>query len=113
MTVRDVTVYLRDILDSIQAIENYLADMDEKVFLEDAKTQDSVIRRLEIIGEAVRSIPADWRSQYPNIPWRSIAGMRDVLIHGYFGVNMERVWETASNDLPNLKKEIQKILKSG
>ncbi len=110
MSERDVSVYLHDILDSIADIEAYLENVDEASFLSDKKTQDSVIRRLEVIGEAVRSVPEDMRERYKDVPWRAIAGMRDILIHEYFGVNIERVWETVQVDLPVLKKRVQTIL---
>ena len=69
-----------------------------------------MLRRLEIIGEAVKNIPDDFRAKYPDIPWRQIAGMRDVLIHAYFGVNLRRVWKVIKEDLPEIKLKILKIL---
>ena len=70
----------------------------------------AVIRRLEIMGEAAKNIPEDFRNKYCEVPWKQIAGMRDVLIHGYFGVNLERVWIVVERDLPDLKQKISKIL---
>ena len=72
--------------------------------------QDGVIRQLEIVGEAAKHVSSDTRDRYPNIPWQRMAGMRDKLIHGYFGVDVEKVWLTATSDLPLLQIEIQKIL---
>ncbi len=79
-------------------------------FYEDSIVQDAVLRRLEIIGEAVKNVPDDFRAKYPDVPWRQIAGMRDVLIHAYFGVNLRRVWKVVKEDLPGLKLKILKIL---
>jgi len=78
---------------SIEKIEEYTTDVNEEEFYKNTFVQDAVLRRLEIIGEAVKNIPDDFRAKYPDIPWRQIAGMRDVLIHAYFGVNLRRVWK--------------------
>jgi uncharacterized protein with HEPN domain len=107
---RDTRVFLEDILESIEKIEEYTTDINEEEFYENTFVQDAVIRRLEIIGEAVKNIPDDFRVKYPDIPWRQIAGMRDVLIHAYFGVNLRRVWKVIKEDIPELKLKILKIL---
>ena len=85
--------------------------MDHDRFIHDDKTIDAAIRNLEIIGEAAKNIPEDIKSKYPEIPWKAIAGMRDKLIHSYFGVSLSIVWETIKNDLPTLKYQIERILK--
>ncbi len=103
-------VFLEDILESIEKIEEYTANIDEEDFYENTIIQDAVLRRLEIIGEAVKNIPDDFREKYPDIPWRQIAGMRDVLIHAYFGVNLRRVWKVAVENIPDLKFKIVRIL---
>ena len=110
MKKRDTRVFLEDILESIEKIEEYTTDINEEEFYENTFVQDAVIRRLEIIGEAVKNIPDDFRVKYPDIPWRQIAGMRDVLIHAYFGVNLRRVWKVIKEDIPELKLKILKIL---
>ncbi len=107
---RDDTVYLRHILDAIAKIESYLRDVKEIKFLTDSLIQDGVIRQIEIIGEATKNLSSDLREKYPHIPWQDIAGMRDKLIHQYLGVDIETVWLTAKDDIPNIKDEVSKIV---
>jgi uncharacterized protein with HEPN domain len=108
---RDESVYLRHILDAIAKIESYLRGITETAFSGDSLIQDGVIRQLEIIGEAVKRIPERLRSQQPHTPWQDIAGIRDKLIHDYFGVDLEKVWLTAKDDLPGLKTAVTELLK--
>ncbi len=98
-------------MDSINTIEEYLQDVDEEKFKATRLLQDGTIREIEIIGKAVRHISKDIRKSYPEVPWQDIAGMRDKLIHGYFGVDIEKVWDTAKEDLPILKEQVKGILK--
>jgi uncharacterized protein with HEPN domain len=107
---REYTDYLRDIVDAIVKIENFTEGMDEDRFVADEKTVFAVIRALEIIGEATKNIPPSVRDNYPQVPWRDVAGMRDKLTHGYFGVNLNRVWQTVQNDLSPLRDAVTKIL---
>ena len=107
---KEMRVFLEDIKESVERIEEYTQGMSKEHFMEDIQTQDAIIRRLEIIGEAVKNIPEDFRSKYPDIPWKQVAGMRDVLIQGYFGVNLERVWAVVKRDLPELKPKVLRIL---
>lgn len=108
---RDELLYLRHILDAINTVEEYLQDVDEKTFKATKLIQDGTIRQIEIVGEAVRHVSKDIRKTYPEVPWVDIAGMRDKLIHGYFGVDIEKVWDTAREDLPVLKEQVIGILK--
>jgi uncharacterized protein with HEPN domain len=110
MTQRDIRDYLEDILKAMDLAQAFVATMTFDEFQADAKTTFAVIRALEIIGEATKNIPNSIRVQYPEIPWKSVAGMRDTLIHAYFGVNLEVVWDTVQQDLVNLRPVIEKIL---
>ena len=107
---RDDSIYLRHILDAINAIEEYLRGVNRKQFKATRLIQDGTIREIEVIGQAVKYLSKDIRKSYPEVPWQDIAGMRDKLIHGYFGVDIEKVWDTAKEDLPTLKKQVIGIL---
>lgn len=111
MNERDDTVYLRHMLDAIAKVEEYLQGVDEKRFAQNTLLQDGVIRQLEIIGEAVKRLSPDLRGRYAGISWKDIAGMRDKLIHDYFGVDLEAVWTTATEDILVFKEEVRRILK--
>ena len=108
---KDDTIYLQHILDVIKTIESYLRGVSEAKFNATSLLQDGAIRQIEIIGEAVRHISNDLRKTYPEVPWEDIARLRNKLIHDYFGVDLEKVWVTAKEDLPPLKKQIVQILK--
>ncbi|MBI2445939.1 DUF86 domain-containing protein [Candidatus Micrarchaeota archaeon] len=110
---RDIGVYLDDILESILLIREYVRGMDRDDFNANMQTKDAVLRRLEIIGEAVKNIPESIRVQHPKMPWKEIAGMRDILIHAYFGVNMDRVWTTINKNINELEATIYKIKITG
>lgn len=109
---RDELIYLQDIVESIIKISVYTSGFDKQAFLENEEKQDAVIRRLEIIGEAAKKISPETRSKYPNLPWKEMAGMRDVLIHEYFGVSPTIVWNVINNELSHLKVEIERIIKN-
>jgi uncharacterized protein with HEPN domain len=110
MPDRIFTEYLEDILDSISKIREFTGNMDFSAFSKDEKTSFAVIRALEIIGEASKNIPEEVRSSHPDIPWREMAGIRNKLIHDYFGVNLAVVWKTVKEDLPTLEPEIRSLL---
>jgi len=107
---RDIRLYLDDILEAIGKIEKYTEGLDFEKFRTDDKTGDAVIRNFLVIGEAVKKIPPDIRKKNPDIPWKIIAGMRDKLVHKYFGIRYDVVWETIELRLPSLKLDIKKIL---
>ena len=108
MAARDQMLFLEDILESIERIEEYTRNIDFKSFSSDKKTFDAVIRNLEVMGEAAKSISNSFKNENPEINWRGIAGMRDKLIHGYFGVDPEIVWETIQKRLPELKDQLNR-----
>jgi len=108
---RDMGVYIEDILESIAKIEQYTKTITKDKFLENTQIQDAVLRRLEIIGEAVKNIPRAFRDKYPGVRWKNIAGMRDVLIHEYFGVNIDRAWKVAKEDILDLRGKMLKVKK--
>jgi uncharacterized protein with HEPN domain len=101
--LRDIQIYIEDILDAIDSIETYTKELKYGDFVSDKKTIDAVIRNFEIIGEATKQIPLAVRNEYPNVPWKEMAGMRDKLIHGYFGVQLEVVWKTIKDRLPSVR----------
>lgn len=108
--IKDPQVFLKHILDSITWIEKDVRGLSKEDFIVNVPIQDAVIRRIEIIGEAVRNIPADFKKTYPVTPWQNISGMRDKLIHGYFGVDLELIWEVVKKDIPPLKKQINEMV---
>lgn len=103
-------IYLGHILESIALIDRRMKDITHERFMSDVDLQDMVVRRLEIIGEAVRNLPKDYRSRHADINWDDPAGMRSALIHAYFEVDFDIVWDTIATDLPLFKKQIQKLL---
>lgn len=109
---RKPDLYIADILKSVNKIEEYTKRINEEEFNKNTLIQDAILRRLEIIGEAVKNLPQEFKEQYTDIPWDRIAGMRNIVAHEYFGVNLKRVWKTLKDDIPELKNKIQKITKN-
>src|SRR3989442_12219098 len=105
--MNDIAVFLQHILESINLILNYTLDISKEKFLSSNSIQDMVFRRLEIIGEAVKNLPQDFKDNNLHIEWREIAGLRDVLIHNYFGVDLDLTWKVIEKDIPELKIKIE------
>ena len=108
--MRDPTLYLKDILEAMGVIERFVEGMEFEDFKIDDKTSSAVIRKFEIIGEATKNVPETIKQKYPIIPWREMAGMRDKLIHFYFGIKYDLVWHTIKDVIPEVKSLIRKIL---
>lgn len=108
---RNYKLFLTDILESIEKILEFTKDMSFEEFVEDDKTASAVVRKLEIVGEATKNIPAQIRKKYKTVPWKEMAKTRDKLIHGYFTVDYEIVWKVVKERLPIIKPELQKVLK--
>ncbi|MBN2314961.1 MAG: DUF86 domain-containing protein [Sedimentisphaerales bacterium] len=107
---RDYSVYLSDILQAFRNACQFLEGLSYDEFIDDRKTTSAVVRELEIVGEAVKQLPPSIRKKYPEIPWSDMAGMRDKLIHFYFGVDMEIVWKTVKERIPKLEPLIHNVL---
>ncbi|MBI1824226.1 MAG: DUF86 domain-containing protein [Nitrospirae bacterium] len=107
---RDYKVSLEDILEASRKIEAYVNGIPQEAFGVDSKTLDAVIRNLEVIGEAIKKIPEEIRLKHPDVEWKKIASLRDILIHEYFGIDVEIIWDIIKNKLPLLEKQVRKIL---
>jgi uncharacterized protein with HEPN domain len=107
---RDYSLYIQDILECIEKIDEFVGDMAYEEFVEDDKTSSAVVRKLEIMGEAAKNISKEIKQKYKEIPWSDIAKMRDKIIHFYFGVDYEIVWKVIKERLPTLKHQIERML---
>ena len=107
---RDTSLYIKDILDNMETSRTFIEGMSYQEFSKDTKTCYAVTRCIEIIGEAAKNVPVATRQKYPDIPWKQMAGMRDKVIHFYFGVNFKRVWLVIKKDIPKLQPLLEKIL---
>ena len=109
---KDPKIFLLDILDSVENIEKYTKNITKDQFFDNLQVQDAVVRRIEIIGEAVKNLPNEVRKKHPEIPWKDIAGTRDVIVHDYSGIDIDLVWEIVHDNIPKLKKQIANILRA-
>lgn len=110
MSKRDDLDLAKDIQEAIQRINSYVKMLDQDDFFEDIKTQDAVVRNLEIVGEAIKNISENLKERYPQIQWKELAGLRDKLIHHYFGVNYDIVWHVVKNELPDILYHLEKLI---
>ena len=108
---RDYVTFLEDIIDCSEKIDEYTRGFTEEDFSIDEKTKDAVIVRVQIIGEAIKNLPADLKRSYKNIDWKKLIKLRNIFIHNYFGINCRRLWKTIKEDIPELKNKILEILK--
>ena len=109
--MKDNKIYLLHVLDAINKIGEFTANISYENFVKNDLIQSAVIRQIEIIGEAANKLSFDLKDKYKNVPWQDVMGMRHKLIHGYFGVDVEIIWETLRKDVPILKRDVEKILK--
>jgi uncharacterized protein with HEPN domain len=109
MTKRSYKLFAKDILNAIEKIEEFIDGMDFDQFEDDDKTSSAVLRKLEIIGEAVKHLPDHIKENYKGIPWKEMAGMRDKLIHWYFGVDYQLVWNVITEEIPQLKTQLKEV----
>lgn len=108
---KDPNFYLTHIIEAIDKISKYTENLDRITFLRKEIVKDAVVRNIEIIGEAAKNLPEDFKKKNHNIPWKDITGMRDRIAHSYFGIDFELVWDTIKKDMPDLEKKISKLLK--
>ena len=108
--LRDFKVLLDDILEASQRIRSYTAGLSLSELRADQKTIDAVVRNLEVMGEAIKKLPAEVRDRHPDVPWKKIAGLRDILIHEYFGVDLDIIWDVVQTKLPALTEQVAAIL---
>lgn len=111
MSKRGDKEFLCDIEEAIERVNIYVGELEYDRFLQDLKTQDAVVHNLEIIGEAVKNLSPDLKKKYSDVPWKDITGMRDRIIHFYFGIKWDIVWSVVKDKLPELKEKIQEIIK--
>jgi len=108
---KEAIIFVKHILENIEDIETFSEGLAEEDLKKDKLRQKAIVRSIEIIGEAVKNIPQSFREKYPDIPWKSIAGTRDKIIHHYFGIDLKTIWDVIKKEIPSLKKKIKLILK--
>jgi uncharacterized protein with HEPN domain len=109
---KDPLVFLKHIVESIEAIESFSKDTSIESLKENRLKQSAIVRELEIIGEAAKNLPSDFKNKHSDIKWKQIAGLRDKLIHHYFGIDLSVIWDIIQVDLPKLKEQIKEILEN-
>ena len=109
---RNITLYIKDILQNMQDAIDFIGDMSYEQFVDDKKTLNAVLRSIESIGEATKNVPEELRANYPDVPWKEMAGMRDKVIHFYFGVDKEVVWFVVKDRIPTIQPFIQQALRA-
>ena len=107
---RQTTDHLNDILYAISKVDEFIGGLTYEQFLEDEKTQFAVIRAIEVMGEATKNIPDPFKASHSSVPWRNISGMRDKLIHAYFGIDMDILWKTVTKEVPVIEPKIRQML---
>ncbi|MFH1504219.1 MAG: DUF86 domain-containing protein [Candidatus Omnitrophota bacterium] len=107
---RNYKIFIEDILVAMNKIEEYIKELSYEDFAEKEMVEDAVIRKIEIIGEAAKNVPENIKAKYKNIPWKKMAGLRDITIHEYFGVDLDIVWEIITKNIPETKADIQEVL---
>ncbi len=108
---KEALIFIEHMLESIEKIEKYTKKLTKEKLIKDTKVQDAIIRRIEILGEAVKNLPDDFRNKHPEVEWSEVVRTRDKIIHHYFGVDLDIIWDIIKKDLPKLKKQIKEILK--
>lgn len=109
---RDYILFVEDILTAVEKIETYTGSMTYDEFATTSVIIDAVIRNFEVIGEATKNIPKRIKNRFPEIPWKEAAGFRDVLIHHYFGIDVEAVWDTVQTNIPDFKEQMERVLRA-
>lgn len=110
--IKDPKIFLHHILESIEEIEKNTRNLNEIEFFRNTTIQDAIIRRLEIIGEATKSLPKSFKDKHPKIEWRKVAGLRDIIVHEYFGLSLKLIWKIVQNNIPELKIKIEHLTKN-